>query len=560
MCGSAKRSKMSRSLHTCSSTCQPPGDVVSTVSQLQKAMDSGEVFVLHIYADQRHFFGGWMHELARDVTLLHVNVFTVEEGVLHRLRVRRFPLFMVYSGRSGFEQYMPGGWDFMDLAGAVRSVVLQAVPYGERVQRLYSEADLDNFMRLHPAGSAQPRVIVFMDDVRRPSLAAWKAAGILQGTHHFATIGSHHWAVERFKLRRVPSVLVIDPATRQGSTTSPVVGLEQSAALVDHIRSANFVPELDARSFADRCDSRWEGPCRWVALFLVPSDALGSDEAARKALRRFREACKLARRHAGDDGSPECFWLRHGSPAGAAWREALRPSLAAVSGASSGASAAGASEDAADGDAAAAAAGASRDAPSADGVWVAAFAGSDMEATAFPRTVLDRELAQRDLMQWMQQLSRAPPRPVARLAELPPLPEAEPRIAGPRGFAGRLLEGISGSLQRWTEVIEENSGALFQLLVFAIVIGWPFMQNFLAPAGTTTGGSRRSARPATTFANGQRVVVTGLKSHTEYNGLQGTVVCSTDAFNGQPVKCRVQLRVNGEDKTLSVRQENLRAC
>ena len=41
-------------------------------------------------------------------------------------------------------------------------------------------------------------------------------------------------------------------------------------------------------------DCRAFGAARQVVVFLVPSASLGEEEAARKALRRFRESCKLA--------------------------------------------------------------------------------------------------------------------------------------------------------------------------------------------------------------------------------------------------------------------------
>merc|ERR1719218_595928 len=128
-----------------------------SVEQLREALNGGKPTVLHVYADQRHFFGGWMLDLAQDVRLAHVHVFTVNNDVIERLRVRRFPMFIILDGFGGTTSYSPGGWDFMNLAESVRQAVTEAVPYTEKVPQLRSEADLDRFLKVHPAGSGKPR-------------------------------------------------------------------------------------------------------------------------------------------------------------------------------------------------------------------------------------------------------------------------------------------------------------------------------------------------------------------------------------------------------------------
>merc|ERR1712232_783564 len=148
-----------------------------------------------------------------------------------------FPMFLLCSDTGSAHAYAPSGWDFMNLAEAVRSSLVQVMPYSDRIQRMSSEADLNNFMMLHPAGSAKPRVLIFMDDVRRPNLAAYNAAVRLSGSHHFAQLGAPRWVIERFKLKQVPALIVIDPATRQGATNVPVLMKDHTEGLIEQITS-----------------------------------------------------------------------------------------------------------------------------------------------------------------------------------------------------------------------------------------------------------------------------------------------------------------------------------
>mmetsp|Transcript_83442 Transcript_83442/g.232746 ORF Transcript_83442/g.232746 Transcript_83442/m.232746 type:complete len:645 (+) Transcript_83442:45-1979(+) len=509
---------------------EPPGEPLNNMQTLLEVLESGEPALFHIYSDQQHFFGSWMNDVSEDFRLFHVNVFTVEESVLHRLRVRRFPMFVIGTGTGQTHQYMPSGWDFLNLPDAVRSAVLEAVPYDNRVRSLYSEADLENYLQLHPLGSSSLRVLVFMDDVRRQFIGVYVAAGQLAGTHHFAQIGAHRWVVDRFKLRRVPAMVVIDPATRQGVTPSPVLMQDSASYIAEHARSGNILPELNSRSFQERCNGEWEGNCAWVAIFFVPSVALGSEEASRKALRRFREACKLASQHAGR--GCECFWLRHGPDAsGTSWHQALRSLFET-------------NEE--------------FNAAATSGLWVAAVRGAEGKAIAFQKPVLDRELAQRDLAQWLQQIlfSDSGLGPLVDVPELPALPEAELRLTGPRGVVGRFIDKIVEAKSAVSEAllssIDGNGGALVQFLVFGALIGLPMWSNMF---GNGAAHSQRSESSA--FSRGQKVVVEGLKQKTEYNGLQGTVVNSV-RHEGQPTKFQVEICFNGEAKTVSVRQENLR--
>jgi len=532
---------------------EPPGEVLTTVQQLRQVMDGGEPVVIHVYSDQRHFFGGWMHEVAEDIKIVHVNVFTVEEGVIHRLNVKRFPVFVLCSGDGVSRQYLPGGWDFFNLADAVRSAVLEVVPYSDRVPALRSEADLDAFLRLSPKGSSGPRVLVIMDDARRQFMSIYTAAGRLAGTHHFAQISAFRWVVDRFKVQRVPSFVVIDPATRQGGTPAPQMVPGDAGRFIQQIRSARFLPELHEASFQERCGGEWAAQCAWVAVFLVPSAALGENEGVRRALRRFREACKLVRQHSGPGA--ECFWLRHDSPTGgSAWRASLKDLL-----------------------------GKAQDGAGSGEVWVAAIAGETLKATVFPKPVLDRELAQRDLTQWLQQLVQAGPRlggstanwPAVELEAIPPLPEAVGEIYGPKNFAAWWAEAVMRYSRDAVEALQDSGVPLLQVLFFGALIGWPLISNLLGgdgesqpqqQAGRSSGASSCGDRSASAapeqpggLSSGQSVVVEGLRQHTEYNGLRGRIVGRDEAAEpGAPAKYRVQLRIGSEDKILAIRPEHLR--
>eukprot|EP00927_Polykrikos_kofoidii_P078179 TRINITY_DN7502_c0_g2_i1.p1 TRINITY_DN7502_c0_g2~~TRINITY_DN7502_c0_g2_i1.p1 ORF type:complete len:675 (+),score=102.93 TRINITY_DN7502_c0_g2_i1:405-2429(+) len=505
---------------------EPPGEPISTVAKLNEVLHNGDLAVIHVYSDHRYLFGEWMRDLSEDVKLFHVNVFTVEEGVLHSLHVRRFPFFIVSSGHGSTQHYTPSGWDYMNLGESVRMAALQVAPYESRIQTITSEASLESFLNLHPEGSAKPRVLIFVDDVRRRYLGIFRAANQMAGTHHFAQISAMNWVVKRFKLKRVPAMTVIDPATRQGATSSPVIMQGRMQEVVNTIRSASFLPELTAESFQERCDGLWSGDCTWVAIFFVPSGALGSTESARRALRRFREACKLVQQHSGGF---RCFWLRRdNSLGGAVWDEALRSLLSFHNFDEAAAS------------------------EKTNGVWVAAVSGATLRAVGFPRAVVDRELAQRDLAQWLQQLSTVSG-PHLDLPELPPLPRTQERLTGPRGPLGRVYDTASQVGEWFGKIVQDNDGSMWQIMFFLLIFIVPMVNNIM-------GSQSESPQPnaSSKFKHGQRVVVDGLQNSTVYNGLQATVV-GTQLVPGHQTRYRVELRVGGEDKHIMVREDNLRA-
>ncbi|CAE8587063.1 unnamed protein product, partial [Polarella glacialis] len=163
------------------------------------------------------------------------------------------------------------------------------IPYGDRVRLIQSEAALEDFLRLHPAGSSKPRVIVITDDVRRRFLQVFAAAGDLSGSHHFAQIAATRWAIDRFKVRQVPCFVIVDPASRQGHQPQPQLLFDSKSRLKEFVIAARFLPELHQRSFDERCRGEWSGSCAWVAVFVVPPAALGKDDLARRSLRSFRE-------------------------------------------------------------------------------------------------------------------------------------------------------------------------------------------------------------------------------------------------------------------------------
>jgi len=526
------------------SNFEPPGDPLHKVEELNEVLYHGEPLIIHVYADQRHFFGGWMNEVAKDIKMLHMNVFTVDEAVLHKMRVKRFPGFIIGDGLGNTHTYFPSGWDFVNFAESVRSYVTEVVPYDEVISRFTTEVELDNFIKLHPAGSSKPRVIFFTDDVRRRMLPFYLTARRLASTHHFAQLGAQgtNWIIDRFKLQRVPAYIVIDPATRNGATQTPQMLYElQAEQMVAQLKEAPaaFLPEFTQTSFQERCSGEWERPCHWVALLMVPSAALGKDDSARKALRKFRDACR-----AKEPALP-CFWLRHDHAAGgAAWREALRPIFMTEGVLSEARS---------------------------QGIWVMAVGpgGADEDAppraAAFPKSVVDRELAQRDLVKWLHALFRAgnlpsessEDRPAAAVEKFPPIPEAVEELAGPKGPIGRLRERFGKASKNFQSWANEQGSGFTQLLLFGLIIGWPLVSQML------NGATRQILQGAQVaphkYKTGTTAVIEGLKQATDYNGQSAKIVeLVPPTADSATVKYKVRLRVNGEEKVLAIREDNLR--
>lgn len=501
----------------------PPGDPVQTVEVLRAFLNSGEASVLHVYADQRHFFGGYMTDLAQDVKMGHVHVFTSDERVLQTLGIKRFPTFVILDGSGGVSSYTPSGWDFLNLADAVRQAVTEVLPYRDRIPMLRSELELDNFLKLHPAGSGKPRVVVFADDARRKLLTPFNVCAKLKDTHHCAQLGAiSTWVQNRFKLRQVPSFMVIDPATRQGSTRDPQIMYERADTIIDAIKDANFLAEWSKEAFQQKCKGEWDGQCAWIVLFLVPSAALGSDEPTRKALRRYREACKPLQE------AVACFWLRHDSDEAEPWMRELRPLLE--------------KEEV-------------PDAESANNVWVVGVNAVSRQATAFTKTVVNRERAQRDLLQWIQLLLRGgldlsddKDWPFHAMDQLPSPPKAQEEVYGPKAFVERQWDNLQKFYTGLIKYVADfaGGGGNAQLLFFFLIIGWPLLSQHLN--GLTKKAAEGNATQQGGLPVGSDVVVDGLRQATEYNGQRGKILAQMAAAPGQPTKYRVQLRTSSDDK------------
>lgn len=505
---------------------EPPGEPVSSLSRLAEILSMNEPYVIHVYSDQRHYFGQWMNEVAQEVKLAHLNVFTAEEDVLQRLGVRRYPMFVITSGGGGhWQTYFPHGFDFFRLGESVLQVVLDTVQYTDLVTPLHSEAALDDFLRLVAVGSSKPRVVVVVDDVRRRLLQVYTAACRLQ-THHFAQVGS--WAADRFKVRRLVSWVIVDPATRQGFHPQPQL-LSGAASFRQQISDARFMPELHRRSFEELCHGSWSGSCAWVALFLVTPDLLGKEEKARRALRNFREACRNVKEHASH--SFECFWARHDGSSDSPFH-GLDPQLLP-----------------------------SQRAPGKS-VSVIAYAGAAKQAILYPKEVLGRELAQRDLTKWLQQVQAISDpshldedgggsHKVLR-GSISALPDPEEERTGPKGFIERAWEACSEILRRLFEAIAEP-----RLLLFSLVFGWPLLQQLMGPSqsSNSAGNAPNAARG---LADGDPVQVQGLADRTEFNNLRGRIVGRVPGPDGEATKYRVQIQFGGESKVLAVKERNLR--
>lgn len=501
---------------------QPPGQPVTNWTRLSQLMEMDEPCVIHVYSDQRHYFGQWMFEVVQEVKLAHLNVFTADEILLQRLGVRRYPMFIITPGEGRPHQvYFPHGFDFFHFSDSVRQAVLETVPYGDSVTPLHSEAALDAFLRLHPHGSSKPRVVIITNDARQRIMQVFSAAREFK-THHFAQVGTQRWAIDRFKVRRIPAYVIVDPATRQGFHAQPQI-LHSFASFKQQLTDAKFLQELNRESFKERCRGEWSGGCAWAAVFLVPPDALGKDDQVRRALRNFREACKRVEEHVG--AGVQCFWLRLATSASALSQalESLKTSTA-----------------------------------SAKGVSVLAL--SAREAVLFPKEVIGRELATRDLTQWLQKLQAAihdaagikdldSPR-VALDAEIhaDSLPPAEEELQ-PKGFFGRAWDQLFGILS----FIELPSDPT--VWIFGLMLGWPLLQNLFA----ASGGAAPQAGSPRTIQEGDLVKVEELEVHKEYNGLQGRVLGRV-AADGGDVKHRVQLQIGSETKVLAIRERNLRKC
>lgn len=514
---------------------QPPGEVVTNMAQFQRNYKSGRPSVIHLYSDQSHYFGDWMNELMPDIEIVHINVFTVDEEVLDTLKIRRFPLFLLCDGYGRALQYSPGLWDRLDLAGAVRSSLVNVLPYSEKVLSLRSEKALDSFLQLYDQGSSGLRVIIFVDDIRREYMSVYLAAQNLAGTHHFAQLDASRWVVARFKLKRVPSYLVIDPATRQAATvdgsTQPQNLPGDTKHLIETIKNAISLPELHKESFTKRCGGDWvNGQCQWVAAFITPVSTLRESEAARKALRRFREACKIVQLRFGSAFA--CFWMRQ-DQVQIEVKELLDSARKNLD------------ENAKD-----------------ENLSVVAISGEMMKGAVFPKTLLERDLAQRDLVQWMQQLSidgGPGARPLLEMGAMPKLSEALHERTGPKGYIDLVFDWWNYCSRYIDENVDENRLVQLFSTFCVIMLGLVFMvwTSEPQPQGRNRSGYNTTSVPR--FRENQAVAITGLKQHTEYNDIQGVVIGYDKRADSGLLKYQVRLRIQDVEKVLAIRGDNLRS-
>mmetsp|Transcript_42944 Transcript_42944/g.100878 ORF Transcript_42944/g.100878 Transcript_42944/m.100878 type:complete len:648 (+) Transcript_42944:38-1981(+) len=495
----------------------PPGDILRDKDHFVELCRTGDPFLIHVHSNQRHFYGQWMFYVMEEVKIFNVNVFMATEDLIEILKVRRIPIFLICTGTSVHcHAYQPNGFDYLNMVDAMRNIVAQkAVPYDDWVHQIGSEAQLDKFLRLHTAGSSKPRVLYFLEDYRAKSFDVYSLARKLGQTHHVAQLGADPWVVKRFKVKRLPSFIVVDPATRQGATTKPQVAEATSQVLADTISSYSFVPELTKESLEAQCGDWDHSRCPLVVLLMVPAKAFGEDEEARKVLRRYRDACKMV----SDSGRNQiqCFWFRHDGTGGQAdLRDLLSPALEAK----------GVPDPAEFGN-----------------MWVVAIQCGKNKAVPFQKS-LDRELAQRDLGQWFQTLQRGKLEgPSIKLAgPLPTPPEQVAEFSGPPGLLGIAAKIAGRWYQQVQHFLEGYGSHLAQAFVFLMVLGWPMVQSMLG------GGN------APRFGNGQRVVIQGLQKEVSLNGVEGTVVDYLPPQENLPAKYKIRIQANGSSKIIAVKE------
>mmetsp|Transcript_10189 Transcript_10189/g.22557 ORF Transcript_10189/g.22557 Transcript_10189/m.22557 type:complete len:634 (+) Transcript_10189:190-2091(+) len=510
----------------------PPGTLIVKAEQLRQVLTGGEIAVIHVFADQRHYFGPWMYELDKDVNLFHINVFTVEESVLRRLNVKRFPLFILCDGHRNHHQYQPSGWDMFDLLGTVRSAAVQVLPYMNLVAPLPRERDLEDWVRISPTGSSGPKVLFFLDDYRRQYLSIAAASAQLAGRYHFAQTSAARWAIKRFKVSSVPSFVVLDSATGKAVTRAQHIPAS-TPELVAQIKAAPTLQELSETSFQERCGGSLSGPCQWAVVLMLPMSLLSNgDETGGKALQQFREAC-LAVKKSYSSGGLECFWLRHDRTfQSSAWLQSLSKLTATV-----------------------------KDFDSSHNVWIAGYSINSDGApriALFAKEVLNRGLLQRDLTHWLAAMLQAGPDGHLQNSEvaamLPSLPEAETELNGPKAWIRRQSEALWEAVLDMGGYAEDNSASMLQVVLIAVLVGWPVLKqvlNWLGPSEQPQQPQQPPPEPA--FKIGDKVILHGLRQHVNYNNLRGTIVKAEAG-----VKFQVQIRIESEDKVLAIRAENLK--
>merc|ERR1712032_1103947 len=118
-----------------------------------------------------------------------------------------------------------------------------------------------------------------------------------------------------------------------------------------------------------------------------------------------------------------------------------------------------------------------------------------LKATAFSKTVVDRELAQRDLTQWLQHLALAGRDfsvsvdwPSVDFEARPPLPRAVTELAGPKGFIGQQLDKFRKSFDSASDGLQDVSTMIVQLLLFGAIFGWPLLTNMMKTNNASAPG------------------------------------------------------------------------
>mmetsp|Transcript_47741 Transcript_47741/g.126317 ORF Transcript_47741/g.126317 Transcript_47741/m.126317 type:complete len:738 (-) Transcript_47741:103-2316(-) len=300
------------------------GQTVDTVELLKQMLEKStkQLWLLHVYSDQRHFFGPWMAHLPEDVQLGHLNVFMADDGVLQRLGVRRYPMIMIVHGGQA-QPWAPSGWDYMNLVEAAMQVALRVVPYFDTVPAVESKAALEEFITWQKGGSSQLRIVHVLPSTTSMYLSVFLSALDLQGEVHVAQVGNARWVFEtlnvKAKLYRGQSASVAcDPVTRTcgllphmpqsaRELREMVKMVHSGAKQLQHVLS---MPELSVDSFQASCSG-----CSHIALLVFPREAKAAD--CEKPLKRFVGSCRMLR-----NPNTACFWTRGHDPA---WQKFLGP-------------------------------------------------------------------------------------------------------------------------------------------------------------------------------------------------------------------------------------------
>eukprot|EP00397_Hematodinium_sp_SG-2012_P010386 GEMP01010500.1.p1 GENE.GEMP01010500.1~~GEMP01010500.1.p1 ORF type:complete len:828 (+),score=167.29 GEMP01010500.1:55-2484(+) len=263
-----------------------PQNSIAHYSEVGKLLSNHEFVLIHVFYEEKHFFGGWMSLLPTNFALTHVNVLHVEDLLLEKLKITQYPCLIVLSthfGRHGRAEIVPRRKEKHLVQVIEHRAAQQLLDYEKIIVDVPFNRDaVRNFLDVHlPSDNGCIRLLAV-----HPS--------------RLITL----WALAR----RFPEICVGQVFSSIGF---PELDLERNSALLSHPLGHSTKVALNNKALTkgvQRFLDRWIHEAKLSLLaegrhIILQSTLLGMEDL-KSCITTFEDFCQIA------SSVAKCWWLR----------------------------------------------------------------------------------------------------------------------------------------------------------------------------------------------------------------------------------------------------------